>query len=213
MKFENFIELIPQIKKLELPGKISHEKIMDLKVRYDIFNETGNPLPAKQSSVLCLIYPDEQGQSKLVFILRKKNNGHHSGQIGFPGGKKEEKDQSDYETALREAEEEVGIDKNKVASIKQLSKIFIPVSNYKVNAFLALTHTKPTFVKQEEEVEEILEFSLQDFLYLPKVAIKKKYFEKEYTLYAFQSGKWLIWGATAMILSEIVELIKKAQKA
>jgi len=212
MKFEEFLSLVPIIKSADLPGKSSHQEVMDIDIRNQIFKNVNHSTPPKESSVLCLIYPDENMDSKLVFILRKKSNGHHSGQIGFPGGKKETYDLSDYDTALREADEEVGIDKNKVASIKQLSKIFIPVSNYKVNAFLALTHTKPTFVKQEEEVEDILEFSLQDFLYLPKVAIQKKYFEKEYTLYAFQTGKWLIWGATAMILSEIVQLIQQSKK-
>ena len=213
MKFEEFIELVPKIQSADLPGKSSHQEIMDIDIRNRIFQNINHPTPPKESSVLCLIYPDEYRQSKLVFILRKRNNSHHSGQIGFPGGKKEDQDLSDYETALREAEEEVGVNKEKISLVKKLSRVFIPVSNYKVQSFLAFTEEKPLFVKQDEEVEKILEFKLEDFLLLPKVEIKKTYFDKDYTLYAFQTGKWLIWGATAMILSEIVQLIHQAKKA
>ncbi len=212
MDFEKFIALIPKLKTANLPGRFAHEQIMDLNVRKAIFDHTGSSIPPKQSSVLCLVYPGERNQSKLAFILRKINNGHHSGQIGFPGGKKEKEDFSDYETALREAHEEIGIDKDKVVLIKKLSHIFIPVSNYSVNPFLAMTQEKPDFIKQEEEVEKILDFEIENFIKLPKVKIKKTYYGEEYTLHAFQSGKWLIWGATAMILSEIIELIKQNQE-
>ncbi len=212
MKFAELHAKINRIKNSQLPGEKAHQKMMDLEVRNQIFKDVNHQKPPKESSVLCLIYPDEQGQSKLAFILRKKNNGNHSGQIAFPGGKKEEQDRDDYDTALREAKEEVGIDPGKVEPIKKLSRIFIPISNYKVNAFLAITKEKPEFVKQEEEVEEILELDLEDFIKLPRIEIKKKYFDKEYSLYAFQSGKWIIWGATAMILSEIVEVLKQIEK-
>ncbi len=212
MKFSELHAKINRIKDSKLPGEKAHQKMMDLKIRNQIFKDVNHKNPPKESAVLCLIYPDEKGHSKMVFILRKKNNGNHSGQISFPGGKKEKQDRDGYDTALREAKEEIGIDPRKVELIKKLSRIFIPISNYKVNAYLAISKEKPAFIKQEEEVEKILELDLEDFIKLPRIEIKKKYFGKEYPLYAFQSGKWIIWGATAMILSEIVEILKEIEK-
>ncbi len=210
MKLDRITSFLPQIKSASLPGKESHEKIMDLDIRKEIFKHANHQNPPRQSSVLCLLYPGEENQTKMVFILRKKTEGHHSGQIAFPGGKKEFFDPDDYHTALREAHEEVGIDPQKVHFIKKLSGIFIPVSNYSVQPFLAYTENRPFFSKQEEEVEKILELDLDDFLNLPPVELSKTYFNKNYKLYAFQTNEWLIWGATAMILSEIVDLLKKA---
>ncbi len=212
MKFAELHAKINRIKNAELPGKKAHNKMMDLQVRAQIFKDVKHRTPPKKSAVLCLIYPDEKGHSKIAFILRKKNNSTHSGQIAFPGGKKEETDKDNYDTALREAKEEVGIEPGRVKLIKELSQVFIPISNYSVTAFLAFTSSKPDFIKQEEEVEEILELNLEDFLKLPVIQIKKKYFDREYTLHAFQSGQWVIWGATAMILSEIVEIFRQIGK-
>jgi 8-oxo-dGTP pyrophosphatase MutT (NUDIX family) len=213
MNFKEFLQIIPDLKKTSLPGKKAHEKIMRENIRNQIFKDINHLSKPKKSSVLCLIYPGENSQAKLVFILRKNNNSSHAGQISFPGGKKEEKDPSDYHTALREAHEEVGICPKQVQLIRNLTEVFIPVSNYKVKAFWAFSKKRPDFIKQEEEVEKILEFDLDDFLLLPKISLKKIYYGKEYSLKAFQSGKWLIWGATAMILSEIVDIIQTSTKS
>jgi len=208
MYFSEFKDKISQLKKRKLGGAKSHEKIMNLVVRQQIFKNISHRNKAKDSSVLCLVYPDKNNKSKLVFILRKKSSGHHSGQIAFPGGKSESFDKNSWQTALREAEEEVGIKPDKIIMIKKLTPVYIPVSNYKVQAFLGYTNQRPDFVKQEEEVEEILEFPLIDFINNRLLSIEKTYFGKTFTLYAFQSGKWKIWGATAMILSEIVDLLE-----
>jgi len=210
----NFDEFKYQLSKLEsetLNGKTSHNKIMDLKIRKNIFKEANYGVEPKESAVLCLIYPGKNNLAHIVFILRKNYKGHHAGQIAFPGGKTEPEDLSAEYTAIREAKEEVGIDPDQVKIIRKLSPIFIPISNYKVQAFLAYTDRQPVFKKQVSEVEEIIEAPLLDFLNLPLVPIRKKYFDKTYNLYAFQTGNLLIWGATAMILSEIVDLIKKTQ--
>ena len=212
MNFDDFLNIITDLKSTELPAGEAHSKVMDLAIRKQIFSDVNHRNKAKDSAVLCLIYPDENRQSKMVFIKRKTYNGHHSGQIAFPGGKKEQEDLSPEHTALREANEEVGIDTDKVMIIKKLSPVYIPISNYKVQAFLAVSYQRPDFVKQEEEVEDILEFPLIDFLNNPLEKIQKSYYEKVYNLYAFKTEKYLIWGATAMILSEIVDLINKKMK-
>ncbi len=208
MKFSQFKSIIPKLINKTSNGSLSHNKIMDLRIRKQIFKDVNHRNKAKDSAVLCLIYPDKNLKSKMVFILRKNYHGHHSGQIAFPGGKSEPYDISAEDTALREAQEEVGINPEEIQILRKLSPVYIPISNYKVQAFLAYTDYLPSFVKQEEEVEDIIEAPLSDFLNLPLVAIQKKYFDKTYTLHAFQTGDFLIWGATAMILSEIVDLIK-----
>ncbi len=211
MKFEEFKYQLTKLSTVPLKGKISHNKIMDLKVRANIFKEANHKVAPKNSAVLCLVYPGKNDLAHIVFILRKNYKGHHTGQIAFPGGKAEPEDYSAEDTALREAKEEVGIDPNQVKIIRKLSPLYIPISNYKVQAFLGYTDKYPVFKRQISEVEAIIEAPLIDFLRLPPVPIQKKYFDQTYKLHAFQTGNLLIWGATAMILSEVVDLIKKTQ--
>ena len=207
MFFNEILPLLKQLKNAHLPGILAHNKVLDTKVRKQIFNNTKHKESAKKSAVLALVYPDEQGKAKMVFILRKSYNGHHSGQIAFPGGKLEKEDKSLYDTALREANEEVNINPKQVQLIKELTKVFIPVSNYMVQAFLSYTTQTPNFIKDTSEVADILYFSLNKILNNPLQPIQKEYFGKNYQLHAFKIDEYLIWGATAMILSEIKELL------
>jgi 8-oxo-dGTP pyrophosphatase MutT (NUDIX family) len=206
MFFKEIFTLFNQLQKTSLPGVLAHDKVLDTKVRDYIFKDAKYAEPPRKSAVLALVYPDEQGEAKMVFILRKSYNGHHSGQIAFPGGKLEKEDKSLYDTALREANEEVNINPQQVQLIKELTKVFIPVSNYMVQAFLAYSTQIPNFIKDPSEVAGILHFSLNKILNNPLQPIQKEYFGKTYQLHAFKIDEYLIWGATAMILSEIKEL-------
>jgi len=206
MKFLRFTQYLSKINNQILLGTKAHDLVLDTKVRDIIFeNKTKNEKP-KKSAVLALIYPNNQGEAMMAFILRKSYEGYHSGQIAFPGGKVETADNTLYDTALREANEEVNIAIADVKYIKNLTSVFIPVSNYMVYPFLAYADKTPHFIKDPIEVDEILQFPLSQIINNPLVPIQKEYFGKEYTLNAFKINNYLIWGATAMILAEIKAL-------
>ena len=206
MLFEEALHIIPQLKNKSLPGEHAHEKIMDSEVRKNIFINYGHTSPYRESAVIALLYPDEHRQARMLFILRKSYDGHHSGQIAFPGGKKEPEDAGLLETAVRETYEETGVKPDEIQIIKSLSEVFIPVSNYLVQPFLAISNHKPDFVKDPVEVEAILELPFGEILKNPLVPLDKTYHDKAYRIYAFQVEKYQIWGATAMILAEIRDL-------
>ena len=134
----------------------------------------------------------------------------HSGQISFPGGKREMDDRSMEETALRETYEEVGIDPAEIKIIGKLSDLYIPVSNYLVHPFIALAAKLPATKLNPREAKRILIPPLDIFMLdqMPQDRFKSKvggWINAPY--FPFESYK--IWGATAMMISELVEIIKK----
>ncbi|WP_308418510.1 NUDIX hydrolase [Mangrovimonas yunxiaonensis] len=167
---------------------------------------------ARKAAVMALFYPDENKHTKLVLILRKTYRGVHSAQIGFPGGKLEMFDDSMASAALRETEEEVGVSKKYVEVLRALTKVYIPPSNFFVHPFIGVTKKTPVFMKQDDEVEEIIHVSLYDFLNPDNVVNKKvtTSYKKDVVVPAFSLNGHIVWGATAMMLSEIKDLLKQA---
>lgn len=165
------------------------------------------PKNARLSAVLGLLFPVEDDLR--VLLIRRTEDGHaHSGQISFPGGRKDDDDETLLHTALREAEEEVGIDSNELRVLGALSSIYIPVSNFHVFPFLAFAKEKPTTTPNSLEVAYTIEVSLNDFLKEEFKTIATvtspadKNFSREVNAYKLNDGG-IIWGATAMILSEL----------
>lgn len=211
MKFDSFLKAIPKIKNLDLPGQEVQLKMAPIQRREELKAITSNSKEPKKAAVLCLFYPDESNHSRFVLILRKTYKGVHSNQVGFPGGKVE-KDDIDLEyTALRETEEEVGVPADEVVVYKQCSSIYIPPSNFVVQPFIGMIHKTPFFVPQESEVEAILEVSLADFLSEKSVISKnlKTSYASQMEVPAFLLNDQVVWGATAMMLSEIKQLLKE----
>lgn len=166
---------------------------------------------AKKAGVMALFYPDQQNQTNLLLILRKTYKGVHSNQVAFPGGKVEFEDENLKQTALRETHEEVGVNPGSVQVIKTLSTVFIPPSNFVVHPFIGLYHDPKPFAIQEEEVEKVIEVSLTDFLddALVFVQTLNTSYAKSIDVPAFKLNGYTVWGATAMMLSEIKELLKQ----
>ncbi len=173
------------------------------------------PVPgnARQAAVLALFYP-KADEWHLVFIERDASNPNdrHGGQISFPGGKYEEGDGTLANTALREAEEEVGVDASKIELLGALTNLYIPVSNFQANPYVGFMRETPTFVRQEREVRSILEVSFSLFqqpeivqtidLQLAQNLILKR------VPYFNLLGK-VVWGATAMMLNELLAILEE----
>lgn len=212
MDFDHFTSVFSKIEKLPLPGKQAHFS-MTSKIRaIQMASENFEGIKVKKAAVLALCYPDIHFKTNLLLIKRKAVKGDvHSAQIGFPGGSVKENDSSLMHTAIREAEEEVGIQKKGIDKILKLSQLYIPPSNFLVHPFLALSQQKPEFKIQEEEVDSILEIPLTYFLEDKNICSHKisNSYLTEVDFPAFNYENHIIWGATAMMLGEIRSLIKQ----
>ena len=164
---------------------------------------------ARDASVLILLYP-HNGSIYTVFMQRPDYNGVHGGQISFPGGKKESDDENTIQTALREAWEETCVNPSIVNIIGTLTPLFIPVSNMLVTPVIGWTNGKPSFKHKPEEVLFLIEADVKKLLD-PSI-VKFKPFEirdeiLDIKYYDYEGNT--IWGATAMILHELLNLIRK----
>lgn len=169
---------------------------------------------ARVACVLALFYPKDN-KLNMVFIERASNNPNdrHRGQIGFPGGKLEDSDVSLLAGALREAEEEVGVKSSDVQVLGGLTELYIPVSNFKVHPFVGYLPYTPTFIAQESEVKEVLEIPFERFLNDSVRKRKDMKMSNNFTLPQvpyFDVKEQVIWGATSMMLSELIACTKDA---
>ncbi len=164
----------------------------------------------KISAVLVLFYL-KNDEWHLVLIQRRAYEGVHSHQRSFPGGK-QEMDETLVQTALREAKEEVGISPETVEIIGRLSSLYIPPSNFLVYPFVGiLNEEKANFTKQDYEVESILEIPISFFLDEKNrtQATINPTSTTSYNVPAFDFEGHIIWGATAIMLSELIEILNK----
>ena len=178
-----------------------------------VFAETGAPRPrpswgaadasARPAAVLVLLFPDEDGEARLVLTERADGGGHHSGEVSFPGGRAEPDDADIVATALREAAEEVGLDPV-AAGIRVLGTLsvqWIPVSNFTVTPVVAVAERRPSLVAQPSEVAAILEVPLAAFLpdgELRWVEREIRGWDLRYAAYPVEGLD--VWGMTARVL-------------
>lgn len=211
MLFKTFLKSVVEIKHLDLFGEISHAK-MSPPYRLELAERMKKKAKnAKKAGVLALFYPNTNEETYLVLILRKTYKGVHSAQVGFPGGKYEEEDNDLMVTAIRETEEEVGVPEAMVDVIKTMSPLYIPPSNFMVHPYIAISESTPRFIKQDTEVEAVIEVKLTDFLddnnsITTRVPTS---FNVEVDVPAFKLNGHIVWGATAMMLGEIKDLLNQ----
>lgn len=211
MLFNDFIKYLPKIEKETLLSTDAHAKMAPLERISFLKEESYFDKNPKKAAVLMLFYPKNQ-VTHLALIVRNSYPGVHSSQIGFPGGKVEVFDADLKETALRETHEEVGIHPNKIKIVKPFSEIYIPPSNFLVAPFMGVSHEELTFIPDLDEVKRVLEFSISDFLdekSIVKVKMTTSY-ATDIEVPAFMVDKYIVWGATAMMMSELKETIKCA---
>ena len=207
MNFQNLLSQLSKLKETPLGGLDSQFKMAPtVRKQYSLKHiEAQNP---KESAVLALLYPDSNNQTYILLMLRASYDGAHSAQISFPGGKKELTDTDLKSTALRETKEEVGIPENDIYIVRELSKTYIPPSNFWVSPFLAICKKTPTFILNHE-VEKSIEVAVSDLINDNSIISKKMStsYMKNIDVPCFKLNNYIVWGATAMILSEIKDLI------
>jgi 8-oxo-dGTP pyrophosphatase MutT (NUDIX family) len=208
MNFNVFFEAINNIVDVELPSRSAHIKMAPLeriKLIEQNLDKVGN---AKKAAVMMLFYP-KNNVTHLVLIVRNSYPGIHSSQIAFPGGKPEEIDFNLKETALRETYEEIGIHPNNISVIRDFSTVYIPPSNFLVHPFLGISATELQFTLQEDEVAGIVELPLSLLLDDSIVVLKEMEtsYAKSIEVPVFQIGEHSVWGATAMMLSELKDAL------
>ena len=166
---------------------------------------------ARKAGVLALFYPGPANDTRLLFILRNTYEGIHSNQVGFPGGQQEAGDNSLKETALRETEEEVGIERARVSVIRPMSDLYIPPSNFEVRPFIALYEKRQPFVRDPFEVASLIEVPFEEVMNDSRVSTRtiRTALEGELEVPVFELAGYVVWGATAMMVSEIKALFRK----
>ena len=204
----NLIENIKYRLQKGLPGESFQYKMAPAsRPKADVYIK--NKIVPKKGGVLVLVY-EWNKHIYVLLTLRKEYNGVHSKQVSFPGGKFEDGDENLLNTALREAKEEVGIKINQVEIISNLTDLYIPPSNFLVSPYLAFTSNRPSFQIQEDEVEQLIEIPLSELFDENNKSIKEVLLSDGNTIevpcYLAQDN--VVWGATAMIISELEELCR-----
>lgn len=175
------------------------------------------PPEARDSAVLGLFFPKEE-ELNLLLIKRVEDGKAHGGQISFPGGRKDAEDIDLQYTALRETHEEVGIAANDIEIIGELSSLYIPVSNSKVHPFIGYTPHKPDYILSVDEVQYVIELPVNR-LFDPSIKMEREIRPSSHPQLLIKAPAYqpdeehTIWGATAMILSELETIIKEYDMA
>lgn len=206
--FHNFVQQLGHSLKYPLPGTVAQFRLVP---------PTRSTYPdmdiatVRYGGVLALFFPD--GNSiRLAFIQRQDYQGVHSGQISFPGGGFEEIDQTFEKTAIRETNEEIGVPMEDISILGELSQLYIPPSKFLVHSFAGYIGYKPTFRPDPAEVSEVFSIPLDELLAQDTVKTKTvSAGNTEITVPCFFAQNRLIWGATAMILSELLEVIRRIE--
>ena len=174
----------------------------DVRVR-DVTVPDRTPRPA---GVLALVYPDAAGVAHIVLTERAARDGHHSGEVSFPGGAAEPGDADIAATALREAAEEVALDAVAagVQVVARLDRFVIPVSDFEVHPVVAVAARRPTLVASPAEVARIVEPRLDRFMPGAPITIVERTIRDWPIRYGAYDVEGLsVWGATARILSQL----------
>ncbi len=209
MDFSVFIEIVPKIAQEKLLGELSHLKMCPPEREDLMKNINLDTIKPKEAAIMMLFYPKDN-KTHLALILRTSYNGVHSSQIAFPGGKVEKFDKNYQETALRETHEEIGVAPKHINVIRDFTPIYIPPSNFMVYPFLGFSKKELIFKPDSNEVAGIIELSLLEFLD-EKIVISKRMsttYNQEIDVPAFKIQEHIVWGATAMMLSELKDVLK-----
>ncbi|MBD79335.1 MAG: coenzyme A pyrophosphatase [Crocinitomicaceae bacterium] len=210
MNFQSFIDQVRLELSSELPGEDAQMLMSPLgrATQREAIKQIPNPTP---SAILILIYPVNNVPHTLLMV-RNSYDGHHSGQVSFPGGKVEPSDKNLAETALREFEEEIGVGTSSVEVLGELSSLIIPPSGFQVFPYVGFLDQPIVPQPDPTEVAGIVETSITNLFdsrnkRVEMVNSSVKGFKLKAPCYVIDNN--IIWGATAMILSEFESIYKR----
>lgn len=209
MNFQEFLQYVPKLIEAKLPAFDAHIKMAPIERLESLKNINIDKKP-RIAAVMMLFYP-KNDTVHLVLIVRNSYEGIHSAQIAFPGGKYELEDENFAETALRETHEEVGIHPEKIEIIKPFTELYIPPSNFMVHPFLGISKEELVFVAQASEVANIIELPLTVFLddaLVVDTNLSTSYADN-INIPAFKIEDHIVWGATAMMMSELKDVLRE----
>lgn len=199
MNNRSFIEYI---KDCTLPGVMAHKEMSFSNRPFK------KPVGAMLSAVSLILF-EEKGEWMFPLIKRTESGSHHKGQIALPGGKLDEGEDIS-QCVVREAHEEMGIGIDAVQTIRVLTEVYIPVSNYLVYPVVCVLSENPKFAINKAEVEKVIICGVRDLLH----------FEKRHAYVQMTDGSWIkvpafeykgniIWGATALMMNEFKHIVHR----
>jgi 8-oxo-dGTP pyrophosphatase MutT (NUDIX family) len=207
MRFLEFTQhLKDRLQKHPLPGQNAQYIMAGDNIKHNKINL--NALRNYKKSAVCLLFYPKNNEVNFVLIKRPHTHRYHASQIALPGGSCDG-EESYEQTALRELQEETGVVITQENIIGRLTPLYIPVSNFYIQPIVAIMDTQPLFNPNHDEVQELIEYQLRNILDEALVAettvnlaqgikIKAPYFNVQGNV---------LWGATAMLLSEVKQLL------
>lgn len=191
-----------------LPGSEAQKKMLPIPIEEANARKLNAPVDASPSSVLIPIFMDDNNQLNVILTLRTSGI-RHGGQICFPGGRSEQNEEP-LETALRESQEEIGLLPEDVQIIGSITSFYLHHTNNKIDPFVGFLERKPDLTRNPNEVEEIITVGLhslasEDNLINERWDLEHNSFDVPY----WDIHEVPLWGATAMIMSELMELYRE----
>lgn len=208
MSDHQFITFLRNRIEKPLPGKEAQKKMLPVPINDSNARKLTAPDDATPSSVLIPIFMDENDQLNVILTLRTSGI-RHGGQICFPGGRSEQ-NENPLITALRESQEEIGLLPNEVQIVGSITSFYLQHTNNLINPFIGFLQKKPELTRNPNEVKEIIMVGLNKLVTEDKLINERWDLEHN----TFDVPYWDIhdvplWGATAMILSELMELYRE----
>lgn len=193
-------------------GKLLEHPLPGIKAQ-QLMAPEGRPLyddgSFKRNAAVSIILVKET-DPEIILIKRQKYDGHHSGQISFPGGKQEACDENLLETSIRETFEEIGIKLAQEDVLGELSPLQIPVSGFIVKPYVFKYTGTLNFSPDKHEVNYVIVAPVRDFLNSKNVKTKNiEVLDGKLEVPYYDIRNETIWGATAMILSELIEILQQ----
>ena len=212
MNFADFTEnLKNRLQNYPLPGQDAQYIMAGENIRHKKIDLSA--LRNYKKSAVCLLFYEHDENIYFALMKRPSTHQYHASQIALPGGSCDGAETYE-QTAIRELFEEIGVIISTENIIGRLTPLYIPVSNFYIEVIVACINSRPLFLPHKDEVEELIEYKLKDILDEAIVSettvnlttsglkIKAPYFNVQGNV---------LWGATAMLLSELKQLLKQNQ--
>ncbi|MCR9250974.1 MAG: CoA pyrophosphatase [bacterium] len=210
MKLLELQQALEERLKYGLPGEEAHLKMAPKSIEGSRLRFTQNE-KTRAGGVMIMLY-EQNGEVFFPLIQRPNYDGVHGGQVSFPGGKREENDTDTFHTAVRETEEEIGVPARQIEIIGSLTEFFVGASNNLVLPVIGTSNDQPTFIPDQHEVSEVVEAKVTELL--DDSLVKEKVItvaggQVQLNSPYFDIQNKVVWGATAMMLSEFKDILKE----